>query len=94
VVVFFSVAAGVGRSMGGEKVGGKQAFHCLLLLSVTLWGAFVQCEELGRGYRMSSIAELLDGSGIVAHLDLIEGSESYGPDIQELRVIARYASFT
>lgn len=80
--------AGVGR-MGDRRM---QAFRCLLLLWVTLWAAclhFGQCEEVGRGYRMTSIRELHDSSGIVAHLDLIEGSEPYGPDINELRVIAR-----
>ncbi len=43
---------------------------------------------------MISIGELVDGSGIAAHLDLIEGSEIYGPDIEELRVIARYGRLT
>ncbi|KAG0566331.1 hypothetical protein KC19_7G055400 [Ceratodon purpureus] len=76
--------------MGREEFGRMQACRCLLVLWVALWGASVQCEEMGRGYKMTSIGELVDGSGIVGHLDLIEGTEIYGPDIEELRVIARY----
>ena len=93
VWLFCGGFVGVGR-MGGEKVCGRQAFRCLLVVWVALWGVslhFAQCEKMGGGYRMTSIGELVDGSGIVAHLDLIEGTEIYGPDIEELRVIARYA---
>lgn len=45
---------------------------------------------LGSGYRVDSISEFQDGTGIVAHLKLIEGSDAYGPDIEELRFTARY----
>lgn len=44
---------------------------------------------LGSGYRVASISEFQDGTGIVAHLKLIEGSDAYGPDIEELRFTAR-----
>jgi hypothetical protein len=44
----------------------------------------------GSGYRVASISEFQDGTGIVAHLKLIEGSDAYGPDIEELRFTARY----
>lgn len=39
---------------------------------------------------MTSISTLLDDTGIVANLTLIQGTDIYGPDITELRVVARY----
>jgi len=71
----------------------RRTLRCVLLLGVvTLCVALVaQCEEERRGYRMTSIRELRDGTGIVAPLELIgEGTELYGPDIKQLQVIARY----
>lgn len=47
-------------------------------------------EELSAGYRVTDINELADGSGIVAHLKLISGSETYGPDLEDLKLTARY----
>lgn len=47
-------------------------------------------EELSAGYRVTGINELADGSGIVAHLKLISGSETYGPDLEDLKLTARY----
>lgn len=45
--------------------------------------------DLSAGYRVTDIKELADGSGIVAHLKLIRGSETYGPDLEVLKLTAR-----
>lgn len=46
-------------------------------------------EELGAGYSVTDVKELVDGNGIVAHLKLIKGSDKYGPDLQDLKVTLR-----
>jgi hypothetical protein len=46
-------------------------------------------EELGGGYSVTDVKELVDGNGIVAHLKLIKGSDKYGPDLQDLKVTLR-----
>jgi len=58
----------------------------LLLLAVTVNAT----EEISARYRVTDINELADGSGIVAHLKLISGSETYGPDLEDLKLTARY----
>lgn len=62
------------------------------LLLILLAGLTVNATDtdLSAGYRVTDINELADGSGIVAHLKLISGSETYGPDLEDLKLTARY----
>lgn len=44
------------------------------------------------GYRITEINELADGSGVVARLKLISGCDTYGPDLEDLVLTARYGN--
>ena len=65
----------------------------ILLMLALLWLPKVVTasqDHLSAGYRITQINELADGSGVVAHLKLISGSDTYGPDLEDLRFTARY----
>lgn len=47
-------------------------------------------DGLSGGYRITEMNELADGSGVVASLKLISGSSTYGPDLEDLKLTARY----
>lgn len=42
-----------------------------------------------QGYRVTAVNEFADGSGFVASLELIKPSETYGADIEQLRMVVR-----
>lgn len=65
------------------------AFPWLLLPLLVMFRVSAM-EDLSAGYRVTDIEELADGSGIVAHLELIRGSEKYGPDLEDLKLTARF----
>lgn len=46
----------------------------------------------GVGHRMTSVYEFDDGTGFVANLELIQRTETYGPDISPLQMIVRYTN--
>lgn len=66
------------------------AFPWLLLPLLLVAFTVSAMEDLSAGYRVTDIKELADGSGIVAHLNLIRGSENYGPDLEDLKLTARF----
>lgn len=68
----------------------------ILLILALLWTLVVIPsvygiqDHLSAGYRITEINELADGSGVVAHLKLISGSDTYGLDLEDLKLTARY----
>ncbi|XP_024380169.1 probable alpha-glucosidase Os06g0675700 [Physcomitrium patens] len=68
---------------------GMAAVRVMMLLALVL-PTVSTIADLSSGYRMTEINELADGSGVVAHLELTSGCETYGPNLKELRLTARY----
>lgn len=67
---------------------GMAAVRVMMLLALVL-PTVSTIADLSSGYRMTEINELADGSGVVAHLELTSGCETYGPNLKELRLTAR-----
>lgn len=73
---------------------------CILLVNVglALLLAFVtlrtprQVEEnqVGYGYRLVCVNQVMNGDSIIADLDLIRPTDNYGPDIQRLQLTVRH----
>lgn len=64
-----------------------------MLCVVTSWqtmGMETMASSLGKGQRVTSVTELPDGRGFIADLEVIEQTTLYGPDINELRITARF----
>lgn len=66
------------------------SFVLLWLATVAAAAPFAILKSLGRGHRMKSLYEFEDGSGFVADLEVIQHTDTYGPDVGALRIIARY----
>lgn len=62
----------------------------IFLLAVLLKVVNAGEDGLSASYRVTEINELADKSGVVANLKLVHGSDTYGPDLEELRFTARY----
>ncbi|XP_024370567.1 alpha-xylosidase 1 isoform X2 [Physcomitrium patens] len=76
--------------MAATIIAFAMALLCFLNLTAALSPKALR--SFGAGHRMTSVFEFDDGSGFVANLELITGTEIYGPDISPLRMIARYDS--
>ena len=50
-------------------------------------------DPVGYGYRVRSVSFDPSGRSLTAHLLLIQTSSVFGPDIQNLNLVARYKSF-
>lgn len=73
------------------------AKRLLLILTSLLWliptGVYGSPDigpSLNAQYSITEINELADEGGVVANLKLISGSDTYGPDLENLRLTARY----
>lgn len=51
-------------------------------------------KSAGAGHRLISVYDFADGSGFEADLELIQHTETYGPDISPLRMTVRYRIFS
>lgn len=80
--------------MLNAAMAAKQVLVMLALLWLLLAIPMVHGlqDSLSDGYCITNINELADGSGIVANLKLISGSATYGPDLDSLKLTARYKS--
>ena len=45
--------------------------------------------QVGYGYRVVCVNEVLNGDAIIADLDLIKGTDVYGPDVERLQLTVR-----
>lgn len=62
----------------------------LLVLVAFSWSPTVVAEnQVGYGYRVVCVNEVLNGDAIIADLDLIKGTDVYGPDIERLQLTVR-----
>lgn len=66
---------------------------CLLLLFsfVTLRSPSTVAEnQVGYGYRVICVNQVMNGDALIADLDLIKRTDVYGPDIERLQLTVRY----
>lgn len=63
----------------------------LMLMFVTIsWSPTAVGEnQVGYGYRVVCVNQVLKGDAILADLDLIKQTEVYGPDIERLQLTVR-----
>ena len=45
--------------------------------------------QVGYGYKVVCVNDVLNGDAIIADLDLIKGTDVYGPDIEHLQLTVR-----
>ena len=63
----------------------------LLLAFVTLrTPRVVEENQVGYGYRLVCVNQIMDRNSIIADLDLIRQTDNYGPDIQRLQLTVRH----
>lgn len=65
---------------------------CLLLLFsfVTLRSPSTVAEnQVGYGYRVICVNQVMNGDALIADLDLIKRTDVYGPDIERLQLTVR-----
>lgn len=61
----------------------------LVAFSWTSASKAVDENQVGYGYRVVCINEVLNGDAIIADLDLIKETDVYGPDIERLQLTVR-----
>lgn len=55
-------------------------------------GAAASSGPIGYGYKLVGLDHLNRDDGVVGHLELIRGTETFGKDIKHLKLVARYDS--
>lgn len=64
----------------------------LLLVSLAVLfcsGAAASTSPIGYGYKLVGLDRLHRDDGVVGHLELIRATETFGPDIKHLKLVAR-----
>jgi alpha-glucosidase (family GH31 glycosyl hydrolase) len=64
----------------------------LFSLAVLLSSGAASSSPIGYGYKLVALDRLNRGDGVVGHLELIRATETFGPDIKHLKLVARYQS--
>lgn len=64
------------------------------LVAAAFLSALICCgaassSPIGYGYKLVGLDDLNNGGGVVGHLELIKGTDTYGADIKHLKFIAR-----
>lgn len=64
----------------------------MALLAFTLFGLLssVKADSIGYGYNLVGLDDLNNGGGVVGYLELVKATETYGADVKNLKLVARY----
>jgi hypothetical protein len=61
----------------------------LIVVAFNWTPSAVDENQIGYGYRVVCVNEVLNGDAIIADLDLIKETDVYGPDVEHLQLTVR-----
>lgn len=72
-----------------RRLGSMAAALLLFSLAVLLSSGAASSSPIGYGYKLVGLDRLYRDDGVDGHLELIRATETLGPDIKHLKLVAR-----